>query len=237
MRSEANAGGACQFLDPDHFEIRVMRRSNPATREPPEWRYRVRVLASSGLTLNYSLVLNCGEERELHPSETLTVATPPGPNENAHIELRPLPKGIHFTFIPYMGSFGQSTAPTSGVAQEVPRPLPDLAAPELETDLDGGLVLERTAPSVQSATAQSVRSAGALRPPMAMSFEGDGERANSVAQGRNFGAAPMKTVLLEPMDENGQEDDLFSRTGFGALSAEDKMPPVAGSPAHRRNSR
>jgi len=255
MKSEFSAGGACQFLDPDHFEIRVIRRSNPATREQPEWHYRVRVLASAGLTVNYSTVLNCRDERELRPSDTLTVATPPGPEESTHIGLRPLQKGFHFTFIPYMGSFSSSPQ-ASGVPREAPRRLPDFPEPDEEADGDGCLVVERTPLGTdprrgRSNTSLSDGAAGALRPWLAVSFEGEGERpvteersSTSSAKARHYGSAPMKTVLLEPMDGDAEEDDLFSKTGFGtspaeglcALPSEDKMPSMAESPKHRQRS-
>ena len=58
----------------DHFEILSIRRTNPHSHEPADWRFRLRVLSPTGLTVNYSTMLTAGDERDLQQSDTITVA-------------------------------------------------------------------------------------------------------------------------------------------------------------------
>merc|ERR1719382_795842 len=68
------AGGSwANIMAVDHFEVRTSRRTNPMSTEPPDWRFRLRVMSSCGVAINYSVRCICGHERDLHQSETLTV--------------------------------------------------------------------------------------------------------------------------------------------------------------------
>merc|ERR1712194_952313 len=163
----------------DHFEISSMRRSNPLTSEPPDWRFRLHVTGSAPVMLNYSTVCNGGEEREISQGDTLTVgASTAGRSVSVSSSggvgaLR----GLHFTFIPFTGTFSAPDADPP----ERPRLLPELESfrEDLANDERGTLFErshgnrnptfarhDRRVPCVQGAsTMLSNSKAGALRPP------------------------------------------------------------------------
>lgn len=216
-------------LDSDIFEIRTTRKNNPATREPPEWRYRVRVLSARGVVLKYSTVLQAGEERELQPSDTITVDMD---SKSSPAGGRSLLGGLHFTFIPYNAA--TSLSPSHGAALEVPRVLPDFS--DAADDGIGGMQLERTyAAPARSASnyssSSAAKTAGALRAPMGILVEPDSGPAGGSAatqNGNRLGSEPLGTIMLET---GGDPDDLFSKTGFGSAPSEERMPALTGSGA------
>lgn len=194
------AAGCWAFMDKNHFEIRMSRLTNPNTREPTEWRCRVKVLSIAGLKLNYAIRCNCGEEYDLHPSNTLTVETHSscrGAASNASGGTGEIP-GIHFTFIPMFDSF---TAPIEHhsrpiVVLEKPRQLPELLPDE---SFDGNIVLERN----RSMHVNEVKASSALQAPIEFDPDGPGDLSS---------AEMCDPPILVSMDYHC--DDLFSRTGF-----------------------
>jgi len=122
----------------DHFEILSNRSS-----VQDDCRFRLRVLSPAGASVNYGATLPSGEERDLRPSDTLTVgegASLGGPTTGRQRA------GLHFTFIPFVGDRivgkGSSFYPSGASLPEKPRSLPDFD--EGDDDFNGGPLLERT---------------------------------------------------------------------------------------------
>lgn len=230
-------------LDAEIFEIRTSRKNNPATRETPDWRFRVRALTSRGLVLKYGPVsesLNTNGEHELQPSDTLTVDLPSPDHAN-----RPLMGALHFTFIPYCTTSQQQAS--SSTTAEAPRLIPDFA--EAVDDSVGGMVLERSYSAPQrhpsNPSTMSRLSAGALRAPVTIPIDTESppglaaipKSSPSYSSQRQSGPNPghygdsmMGTIALEPMETTGDPDDLFAKTGFGAGAAvEGRIPALAGN--------
>ncbi|CAK0852998.1 unnamed protein product [Prorocentrum cordatum] len=106
-------------LDVDHFDIRALRRSNPASSEPPDYRFRLRVVGPSGVVLNYSAPCGKGEELDLGPSDTLTLGSSLAPLQGAPAGGLGAPgalPGLHFTFIPLAGTLGVGSPLGAGLA-------------------------------------------------------------------------------------------------------------------------
>jgi len=236
----------------DHFEVRTAWRSNPYTREPPDWRFRLKVLGSAGVVVNYGIVCTCGDERELHPSDTLTLDFPSADSTRTG---NGMPQGLNFTFIPYKGAL--AVAPQDG-----PPKLPDLdLAFDDETDSGGPIIEKSSAATHEQEQARLARSssasskaaslpsngrAGALRPPTDWATESaDGGTtppgAASVAtpqpgltSGSTQREASVKTQhYLNIEDEGlGDPDDLFAKTGFKPSSRDacdvDQTLPASG---------
>ncbi|CAK0814702.1 unnamed protein product [Prorocentrum cordatum] len=63
------SSGWAATLAVDHFEIRALRRSKPASSEPPVWHFRLRVVGPLGVALNYGSPCSSGDEEvELGPT-------------------------------------------------------------------------------------------------------------------------------------------------------------------------
>lgn len=105
LRPDYYLGGSWAFMAKEHFEVVAQQVGS-------EWRFIVRVLALTGLTINHSVVYACGNEQELKSGDVLTVdASEMGENPaGASVEQR----GLHFAF-----SVVQGYRP-SGVAQAAP---------------------------------------------------------------------------------------------------------------------
>jgi len=221
------SGTWASIIAVDHFEVRSLRRSNPLTSEPPDWRFRLRVLGQAGVSVNYSTIKHiAGDERELNQGDALTV----GGMSSATADREAL-HGLHFTFIPLQGAT---------LLPERPRQLPEFESFKDADDLtDGLLASNHRMNSLPNALLAS--KACALKPPTSVSSldqpEPDlgrserteartlgtrvlgpqncevADRADVAAQGRHS----SKTRILPPIyDEgaSGDPDDLFSRTGF-----------------------
>lgn len=213
------AGGCWSFVSLDHFEIRVQRRGNPNTREPPNWRFQLRVLSSAGLTVNYGIQCSVGEERDLRQSDTLTVdaaAATPSPTPKSGDALAP-PRGLHMTFISYSDSFEvpQPSIPGSRIHTE---DRPRVMLPEdPEEDEPGGLLLERS--YLGAGTLRSPgQLAGALQAPIG--FQPTSSVASTPSSRFGSGVSPANVAAEAAMPTlhlggpGGDPDDLFSRTGF-----------------------
>eukprot|EP00931_Biecheleriopsis_adriatica_P101694 TRINITY_DN76779_c0_g1_i1.p1 TRINITY_DN76779_c0_g1~~TRINITY_DN76779_c0_g1_i1.p1 ORF type:complete len:1111 (-),score=216.91 TRINITY_DN76779_c0_g1_i1:84-3416(-) len=164
------------LMGQDHFDILPMRRNNPQLAEPPDWRFKLQVLSAAGVTLNYSVVCTAGDERELCPSDTLTVSHPSRSSSSrpeassgeASGSRSRGPPGLHMTFIPLVGQLSQPRS-----AEPDPQPLSPKLPPELPKQLpelsdsedEGGFVAQRRRIKTIGAMLPSTGRAGALRPP------------------------------------------------------------------------
>lgn len=214
------AGGCWSFVSLDHFEIRVQRRGNPNTREPPNWRFQLRVLSSAGLTVNYGIQCSVGEERDLRQSDTLTVDAPPAPasvTPKSGDALAP-PRGLHMTFISYSDSFAETPSLGSQIhADEGPKAmLPE----DPEEDDPGGLLLERSYAGVCARRASTGQQAGALRAPIGLQPGSSISMPSGISSGVTMPASPAGIAVEAAMPtlhlggSGAEPDDLFSRTGF-----------------------
>jgi len=167
---------ALSGLSTDHFEVCPVRRKNPSTREPPDWRYRLRVLSSAGLMLNYGLACKSGEERELKPGNTLTITQSGGAVSSTGV-----PQGLHFTFIPLVGTVGKlsssgpdtpaASSPSAGrqspaaSSPSAGRQYPPSRLPDFEDGYDGSgaPLIERSIGGFTRAGPQN-QAVGALKP-------------------------------------------------------------------------
>lgn len=205
----------------DHFDIYSMRRSNPMSSEQPDWHFRLRVLASAGVAVKYSVVCNTGDDCELQQGYTLSVGTEaisiPGEASFDPTGVK-APRGLHFTFIPLVGSFA---SPGASSIQERPRQLP-------ETHMlwaDGDEALAEVRPVAPLTTSK----VGTLRPPTALLL-GQAEVEDELADSADLEQTSAANQLPMRMHSSAQRqasqeeiasdpDDLFSRTGFGLARA------------------
>ncbi|CAE8684378.1 unnamed protein product, partial [Polarella glacialis] len=226
--------GWAAMMAQDHFEIVPMRRNNPQSAEPPDWRFKLRVLSTAGVTLNYSVVCNAGDERELSQSDTLTVsramkarnssASPDCSAGGSSGSRSQGPSGLHFTFIPFCGSLSRAAIPTSSeelgsLSREVLAPEPARHLPELSDSEDDGGPLASQLPgrgkSVGSPLPAECR-AGALRPPTSVLLPESPRDAISEDSQKHSPEATAR-ILRPPSAgsaEGTEPDDLFARTGF-----------------------
>eukprot|EP00927_Polykrikos_kofoidii_P059605 TRINITY_DN54750_c0_g1_i1.p1 TRINITY_DN54750_c0_g1~~TRINITY_DN54750_c0_g1_i1.p1 ORF type:complete len:1083 (+),score=178.75 TRINITY_DN54750_c0_g1_i1:188-3436(+) len=177
-------------LAADHFEVCASRRSNPTSNESSDWRsrwrFRLRVLSPVGVTVNYGVACGRGDERDLEPSDTLTVDDAPAWGSSAASASGDVPRGLHFTFI----YTGKDVSASNGL----PRELPTLDDAD---DVDGGPLVEKSSshrasgrPGGRSNGTGGVRGtlpanacrAGALLPPTGMLNFGSEDHCSDDAQ-------------------------------------------------------
>eukprot|EP00405_Crypthecodinium_cohnii_P009278 CAMPEP_0206427828 /NCGR_PEP_ID=MMETSP0324_2-20121206/5279_1 /ASSEMBLY_ACC=CAM_ASM_000836 /TAXON_ID=2866 /ORGANISM="Crypthecodinium cohnii, Strain Seligo" /LENGTH=1086 /DNA_ID=CAMNT_0053893195 /DNA_START=93 /DNA_END=3350 /DNA_ORIENTATION=- len=197
----------------DHFEISCHRRTNPMSSEPPDWRFKLHVLGSMSVTLNYSTVCNFGDDPELKASDTLTVGEaaceakmqePRG--ESSSIAL---PIGLHFTFIPFVGSMAIGEDSDLVPATERARPLPDFWGDEKEPSASPNTQQQRMRRPTLPNRAATVRSAPTLKDAKALRPPGGSPQAE-LGDGEFFRG---QAVVEEEDDDDDDPDDLFSKTG------------------------
>jgi len=223
-------------LATDHFEVRSLRRSNPLTSEPPDWRFRMRILSPAGVSVNYSTVKNmAGDERELNQGDAFTVGSSPSVGSGSGGASGTL-HGLHFTFIPLLGA---------ALLPERPRELPELEPFRQADDIFSGPVVESVSSEAGARHQRSHRAnslpnallaskAGALKPPTSVvSMEqsesepgldspseqlfGAQRSRDGFSKGESASEDFPKTRALESIFDDGpggDPDDLFSRTGF-----------------------
>jgi len=170
------AEGCWPFLASDAFEVLAQKPRDPVTSELKDWRFRVRVLCSAGLTVNESVVCPSGEEHALGPGDTLTVDVPSAasaPSGGASSG-RASRRGLHFTFglcLPVARPPPLVTA----LAPAAPLRLPDIAGPAAGLPADGmspvGMAPFQGARPPQQWT--GAHAAGALQTPVTIAFGPD----------------------------------------------------------------
>ncbi|CAK0810717.1 unnamed protein product, partial [Prorocentrum cordatum] len=181
-------------LDVDHFDIRALRRSNPASSEPPDYRFRLRVVGPSGVVLNYSAPCGKGEELDLGPSDTLTLGSSLAPLQGAPAGGLGAPgalPGLHFTFIPLAGTLGVGSPLGAGLAspQQPRRRLPDLAGDEGAGDEAAAQALQPLPGAAPLLAASPRRVAGSLQPPPFCEAEAHGPSLRALPWRRRRAAA------------------------------------------------
>ncbi|CAK9037304.1 unnamed protein product [Durusdinium trenchii] len=220
LSEEILTGGTlwAAMMAQDHFEIAAIRRNNPQLAEPPDWRFRLRVLSAAGVVLNYSIMCTAGDERELSPSDTLTVKRPHSRASTKPAISDSCPPGLHLTFIPLVGPLVSLGPPSPEQDGDVPQ-LPELSDSDTE---------DRRAPGHDFPVG-----VGVLQPPTGVlhlqrdssdeeEAEAQAEEEDGSFQGR---IQTAKTRILEAPVE-GDPDDLFARTGFraGDVGVEEELP-------------
>lgn len=215
----------------DHFEIIPARRNNPQLMaEPEDWRFRLRVLSHAGVVLNYSTMVTAHDERELSPSDTLTVKRPSDRNSRL-VSGSPessLP-GLHFTFIPLVGPLVQPlpTIREEGLTATPSPPGPRAMLPEL-TDSE----TEDPRPGVAPVLGAL---ATALQPPTGVLHlrrdSSDDDLTQEFSEQEQPALQTVKTRILAPafharVPLETETDDLFARTGFEETPAEVDVPHV-----------
>lgn len=242
LTDEVLKGGTLwgSIMAQDHFEILAVRKNNPRSSEPPDYCFRLRVLSAAGVTLNYSMVCTSGDERELGPSDTLTLrrpvarGTPSQPVRENGSDGQHL-KGFHMTFIPLVGPLSKqrSESETEFASFLEPEPGERPQLPELSDSENEGSGHGRPGGSA-SLLASAYPRAGALRPPtdvLPINSESFDE-VNPFVAPRPLGSSYthskqelVGTRILEPRpakdNESVEPDDLFARTGF----RQDGVPP------------
>lgn len=235
LSEEILTGGTLwgSMMAQDHFEIIPARRNNPQLMaEPEDWRFRLRVLSHAGVVLNYSTMVTAHDERELSPSDTLTVKRPS--DRNSRLQGAPesgLP-GLHFTFIPLVGPLVQPlpTIREEGLMATPSPPGPRAMLPEL-TDSE----TEDPRPGAAPVAPVLGALATALQPPTGVLHlrrdSDDDDQAQDFSDGQEQPALQtVKTRILAPPAWNhertplevSETDDLFARTGF------EETPEVEG---------